>query len=88
MTRSNGRFWVVAFVVATLIGLPAATVVGAIPAAASPPTPVPALGPGSLAVGGAQTCAVRVKVGPDGKVNLYNQTGTAHVLFDVVGWFS
>jgi hypothetical protein len=31
---------------------------------------------------------VLVKVGPDGKVNLYNQTGTAHVLFDVVGWYS
>lgn len=30
---------------------------------------------------------VIVKLGPDGKVNLYNQTGTAHVIFDVVGWY-
>jgi hypothetical protein len=30
---------------------------------------------------------VIVKVGPDGKVNLFNQSGTTHVIFDVVGWF-
>jgi hypothetical protein len=31
---------------------------------------------------------VVVKLGPDGAVNLYNQNGTAHVIFDVVGWYS
>ena len=31
---------------------------------------------------------VVVKVGVDGKVNLYNHSGFTHVLADVVGWFS
>lgn len=30
---------------------------------------------------------VVAKVGPDGKVSIYNQAGTTHVIFDVVGWF-
>ena len=30
---------------------------------------------------------VVVKVGPDGKVDLYNAQGSVHVTFDVVGWF-
>jgi hypothetical protein len=28
------------------------------------------------------------KLGPDGRVNLMLNTGTAHVVVDVVGWFS
>lgn len=31
---------------------------------------------------------VVVKVGPDGRVSLYNDAGTTHVLADVVGWYS
>ncbi|MBV8160388.1 MAG: hypothetical protein JO265_05640 [Acidimicrobiia bacterium] len=31
---------------------------------------------------------VFVKVGPDGKVVVYNDQGTVDVLFDVVGWFN
>ena len=30
---------------------------------------------------------VMVKVGPDGKVNVYNAAGQVHVIFDVVGYF-
>jgi len=30
---------------------------------------------------------VMVKVGPDGKVNVYNAVGQVHVIFDVVGYF-
>jgi hypothetical protein len=30
---------------------------------------------------------VTVKVGPDGKVKLYNAAGQTHVIFDVVGWY-
>ena len=31
---------------------------------------------------------VTVKLGTGGKVNLYNNTGTTHVLFDVAGWYT
>jgi hypothetical protein len=31
---------------------------------------------------------VVVKVGGDGKVRAYNQAGSVHVIFDVVGWFA
>ncbi|MEA2685353.1 MAG: hypothetical protein QOE93_548, partial [Actinomycetota bacterium] len=31
---------------------------------------------------------VVAKVGADGKVNVYNHTGTTHVIFDVLGWYS
>ncbi len=30
---------------------------------------------------------VMAKVGADGKVSVYNLTGTTHVIFDVVGWY-
>ncbi|HEX3622441.1 MAG TPA: VCBS repeat-containing protein [Acidimicrobiales bacterium] len=30
---------------------------------------------------------VMAKVGPDGKVSIYNNVGTTHVVFDVVGWY-
>jgi hypothetical protein len=30
---------------------------------------------------------VIVKVGADGKVNVYNKLGQTHVIFDVVGWY-
>jgi len=30
---------------------------------------------------------VMAKVGADGKVSVYNNLGTSHVIFDVVGWF-
>jgi hypothetical protein len=30
---------------------------------------------------------VIVKVGPDGKVKVYNAAGLTHVIFDVVGWY-
>ncbi|MGH9154146.1 MAG: PKD domain-containing protein, partial [Acidimicrobiales bacterium] len=30
---------------------------------------------------------VLAKVGPDGKVAVYNNAGTTHVVLDVVGWF-
>jgi hypothetical protein len=32
--------------------------------------------------------AVMVKVGPDGKVMLFNYAGTVDVVVDVLGWFS
>ena len=31
---------------------------------------------------------VVARVGPDGKVSVYNNTGTLHVVIDVVGWFA
>jgi len=31
---------------------------------------------------------VIAKVGADGKVAIYNHAGSAHVIFDVVGWYS
>ncbi len=31
---------------------------------------------------------VMVKVGVDGKVNIFNSQGTVHVIFDVAGWYS
>ncbi|MDQ3345663.1 MAG: hypothetical protein M3473_05130, partial [Chloroflexota bacterium] len=31
---------------------------------------------------------VTVKLGTGGKVNLYNNTGSTHVLFDVAGWYT
>jgi hypothetical protein len=31
---------------------------------------------------------VVVKVGPGGKVSLYNYSGSAHLVVDVAGWFS
>jgi hypothetical protein len=31
---------------------------------------------------------VVAKVGADGKVSVYNNTGTSHVIYDVMGWFS
>lgn len=31
---------------------------------------------------------VVAKVGTDGKVSIYNNLGTSHVIFDVVGWYS
>jgi hypothetical protein len=30
---------------------------------------------------------VVVKLGPDGKINLYNNVGTTHVILDVLGWY-
>jgi len=30
---------------------------------------------------------VTVKLGPDGKVNVFNNNGAVHVIFDVVGWY-
>ena len=31
---------------------------------------------------------VMAKVGADGKVSIFNNLGTSHVIFDVVGWYS
>jgi hypothetical protein len=31
---------------------------------------------------------VMAKVGADGKVAVYNDAGSAHLIFDVVGWYS
>lgn len=31
---------------------------------------------------------VMAKVGADGKVSVFNNLGTSHVIFDVVGWYS
>ena len=43
----------------------------------------------NLTYGGGQTVTnvVVAKVGADGKVAVYNAAGSAHVIFDVVGWF-
>ena len=30
---------------------------------------------------------VTVKVGADGRVNVYNASGQTHVIFDIVGWY-
>lgn len=43
----------------------------------------------NLTFGAGQTVTnlLMAKVGADGKVSVYNQAGTSHVIFDVVGWY-
>ncbi|MGH9226597.1 MAG: hypothetical protein ACRD2W_23065 [Acidimicrobiales bacterium] len=75
--------------------------VGAAAVAATPGTPAddPARGLdylGRRRTGAAERCRGRfqtvpnlvvAKVGADGKVNLFNLTGSTHVVADVAGWF-
>ena len=64
------------------------TWLSAVPTPALGPLPTPTVSSLNMAAGGTRANLVTVPIGADGKVSLYNRTGTTRVVLDVAGYYT